>query len=214
MADDLSRLKNLEIDALGEMGNIGAGNAATALSQMIGSQIDISVPRVSIIPVEEIPRPLGGPETMVAGVYLKLFGDAPGRMLICLPQETVFPLLKLMFKDIQSSIKELGEQEQSALKEMGNIVGCAYLNAMASFLNVQLIPSVPALAVDMVDAVVSTVMMDMVEIHPKALLVEAEFSGLEGQLKINMFYIPEQGSLDTILETIRKSTGLDPGQDA
>lgn len=209
--DDLNRLNNLELDALGELGNIGAGNAATALSQMIGSQVELSVPRVSIIPVQDIPRPIGGPETMVAGIYLKLFGDAPGRMLICLPQETVFPLLKLMFKDIRENIQELGEAEQSALKEMSNIVGCAYLNAMASFMGVQLVPSVPALAVDMVDAVVSAVMSEMAQINPRALLIEAEFSGLEGRLRLHMFYIPEQGSLDAVLHAIKKATGLDPG---
>ena len=209
--ENLNRLKELELDALGEMGNIGAGNAATALSQMIGSTVQLSVPRVSIIPVEEIPRPMGGPETMVAGIYLQLFGDAPGRMLICLPQETVFPLLNMMFKDIQGNIQELGDQEQSALKEMGNIVGCAYLNAMATFLGVQLVPSVPALAVDMVDSVVSAVMAEMAQINPQALLIEAEFSGLDGQLTMHMFYIPEQGSLDAVLDAMKKNTGTDPG---
>ena len=210
--EDLNNLKPLEKDALGEMGNIGAGNAATALSQMIGSTIALDVPRVSVIPVKDIPQPLGGPETIVAGIYLKLFGDAPGRMLICMPQETVFPLLKLMFANIHQNIQELGEQEQSALKEMGNIVGCAYLNAMVSLMGLQLVPSVPALAVDMVDSVISTVMSEMAQKQPQALLVETEFSGLEGQLKLHLFYIPEQGSVANILGGLHQATGLDPSK--
>lgn len=209
---DLNQLKPLEMDALGEMGNIGAGNAATALSQMLNSTIGLGVPRVSVIPVKDIPQPLGGPETIVAGVYLRLFGDAPGRMLICMPQETVFPLLKMMFASIHQNIQDLGEQEQSALKEMGNIVGCAYLNAMASFLGLQLVPSVPALAVDMVDSVISTVMSEMAEIHAQALLIETEFSGLGNQLRLHLFYIPEQGSVDSILESFKQTTGVDPSE--
>jgi chemotaxis protein CheC len=206
---DLNSLKNLEKDALREIANIGAGNAATAVSQLIGTPITVNVPKVSIIRVQDLPDPLGGPETVVAGIYLKLYGDAPGKMLLCLTQDSIGPVLELMLgPSPQAPGTALSSIQLSALQELGNILCSAYLNALARFMDMQLLPSVPALAVDMVSSILSTVLAESGERHPQALLIETQFSTLGRPIAIHLFLIPEEGSLDAMLKALAEQTGV------
>jgi chemotaxis protein CheC len=206
---DLNSLKNLEKDALREIANVGAGNAATAVSQLIGVPITVNVPKVSIIRVQDLPDPLGGPETIVAGIYMKLYGDAPGKMLLCLSQDSIHPIVELMlgpsFGDAPVTLTDI---QQSALKELGNILCSAYLNALARFMDMQLLPSVPALAVDMVSSVLSAVLAESAELHPQALLIETQFSTPGYPIKIHLFLIPEEGSLTAMLKALADLSGV------
>jgi chemotaxis protein CheC len=206
---DLNSLKNLEKDALREIANVGAGNAATAVSQLIGIPITVNVPKVSIIRVQDLPDPLGGPETVVAGIYLKLYGDAPGKMLLCLSNDSIHPVVELMlgpsFGDAPVALTEI---QQSALKELGNILCSAYLNALARFMDMQLLPSVPALAVDMVSSILSAVLSESAETHPQALLIETQFSTPGHPITIHLFLIPEEGSLNAMLKALADLTGV------
>jgi chemotaxis protein CheC len=208
--EELRQLKALERDAFQEIANIGAGNAATAVSQLIGQPLQINVPRVSMIRVEQLPEPLGGPEAVVAGIYFRLFGEAPGKMLLCLPEASVPSLLALMLGQAPQAGQALDAMQLSAIKELGNILCSAYLNAMSRFLDMQLLPSVPALAVDMVSSILSAVLSESAEAHPQALLIETRFSAASAPVSIHLFMIPEQGALNTMLESLAKVTGLDP----
>ena len=207
---DLNQLKNLERDAFREIANIGAGNAATAVAQLIGTSLQMNVPRVSIIRVEELPEPLGGPEAVVAGIYFRIFGEAPGKMLLCVPEASLAPVLELMLGKAPAKGQAFSDIEQSALKELGNILCSAYLNALARFLDMQLLPSVPALAVDMISSILSTVLAESAEAHPQALLIETRFSTAGRPITIHIFMIPEEGALNTMLSALAAATGLDP----
>ena len=206
---DLNKLVSLEKDALREIANVGAGNAATAVSQLIGTTIKVDVPKVSIIRVQDLPLPLGGPETVVAGIYFKLFGDAPGKMLLCLNQDSIGPVLELMLgeKPAQSHAV-LSDIQASALKELGNILCSTYLNALARFMDMQLLPSVPAFAMDMVSSLLSTVLAESAELHPQALLIETQFSTVGRPITIHLFLIPEAGSLNTMLQALAEQSGI------
>ena len=157
--DDIRKLKALQLDALREVANIGAGHAATALSQMTGQTIMISVPRINIAPLEDIPNQVATDEEPVAGVLMKILGDLTGLALLVFPQPTALRVAGLMMK--RDAVESLGDLEQSALREAGNILSAAYLNALSEFMGMILLPSPPSLAIDMSDAVMSSTFVEM-----------------------------------------------------
>src|SRR5262245_31831775 len=152
--DDPRSLKAIQMDALREVANIGAGHAATALSQMIGETIMISVPTINVARLEEIPPQVGAPDEPVAAVLMHMLGDLTGRTLLVFPRRTARRLASLLLR--RQSGDELNEMEQSAIKEAGNILSSAYMNALSDFMGMMLIPSPPSLAVDMSNAVLTT----------------------------------------------------------
>jgi chemotaxis protein CheC len=207
MPRDLNKLPELELDALRELGNIGAGNAATALSQMMGMTFTITVPQVRIVPISQVPELLGGEENVVAAVYMKVFGDAPAKILLFFDEKSIPPILELMFQQANARAEGLNEREQSALKELGNIIGAAYLNSLAKFLNLQFIPSVPALAVDMVGSIMSDILVELSQRAQHAVFIETEFSGRGKPIKGSFFMVPETDSLNTMLNALLHAGG-------
>ncbi len=207
---DLNQLKSLERDALKEIANIAAGNAATAVAQLIGAPLTVNVPTVSVIRSQDLPEPLGGPEAVVAGIYFRIFGDAPGKMLLCVAEPSIAPMVEMLMGSPPEPGKPLSDMQQSAIKELGNILCSAYLNAMARFMDMQLLPSTPAMAVDMISSVLSTVLAEAAEEHSQALLIETNFSARERPMTIHLFLIPEEGSLAAMLKALADATGLNP----
>ena len=92
MSDEI-KLSPAQLDALREIGNIGAGNSATALSQIINRRIDMNVPRVSMVPLDQVPDLVGGPDAIVVGIFLRVYGKAPGNILFLLPQKSAYYLV-------------------------------------------------------------------------------------------------------------------------
>src|SRR5689334_9583012 len=133
-------LDKLELDALREVGNIGAGRAATALSQMLARPVHIDVPKASIVRLEQLPEPLGGPEKLVAATYFRVYGEAPGRLLIMIGEQSLTHLLTLLMGTAPTPGQPLDATAQSAVKELGNILCSAYLNALADFMGFPLLP--------------------------------------------------------------------------
>lgn len=203
-------LAGLELDALREVGNIGAGRAATALSQMLGRPVRIDVPKASIVRLEDLPQPLGGPQKLVAATYFRVYGDAPGRLLIMVGEESLPRVLTLLTGTPPPAGQPLDATAQSAVKELGNILCSAYLNALADLMGFPLLPSVPALAIDMVSAVLQTVAADAAEGGAQALLIENRFAESSQAVPLFLFYLPEPGALEAMLEGLAKATGTDP----
>src|SRR5215216_2945865 len=114
---DLKSLKPVQVDALREVANIGAGHAATALSQMTGSTIMISVPKINVSNLEDVPAQLSEPEEPIAAVLMHMLGDLTGRTLLVFPKPTAIKLAQMMLRRPQGAITELGVLEQSAIKE-------------------------------------------------------------------------------------------------
>jgi chemotaxis protein CheC len=203
--DDIRSLKPNQLDALREVANIGAGHAATALSTMTGGTIMISVPTINIARLEEVPPQISGPEEPVAAVLMNMLGDLTGRTLLVFPKPTAIRLSELMLRRPQGSSRDLGELEQSAIKEAGNILSGAYMNALSDFMGLMLLPSPPSLAIDMSTAVLTTAYLQFGSDKDYVFCVESEFymKDLEEHLRGFFLLLPDMASLQAILRAIR-----------
>jgi chemotaxis protein CheC len=202
--DDIRSLKALQLDALREVANIGAGHAATALSQMIGGTIMITVPTINVSRLEEVPPQISAPEEPVAAVLMHMLGDLTGRTLLVFPKPTAVRLASLMLRRPDSP-EELGEMEQSAIKEAGNILSSAYMNALSDFMGMMLLPSPPSLAIDMSTAVLTTAYLQFGTDRDYVFCVESEFymTDVEERLRGFFLLLPDPASLQAILRAVR-----------
>ena len=203
--DDIRSLKPNQLDALREVANIGAGHAATALSQMTGCTIMISVPTINIARLEDVPPQVSGPEEPVAAVLMHMLGDLTGRTLLVFPKPTAIRLSELMLRRPHGSSKDLGELEQSAIKEAGTILSGAYMNALSDFMGLMLLPSPPSLAVDMSDAVLTTAYLQFGSDRDYVFCVESEFylQDIGERLRGFFLLLPDYASLQAILKAVR-----------
>jgi chemotaxis protein CheC len=203
--EDIRSLKAIQLDALREVANIGAGHAATALSTMTGGTIMISVPTINVARLEEVPPQVSGPEEPVAAVLMNMLGDLTGRTLLVFPKATAMRLAEMMLRRAKGSSTELGELEQSAIKEAGNILSGAYMNALSDFMGLMLLPSPPSLAVDMSDAVLTTAYLQFGSDKDYVFCVESEFFMTDVNEKLRGFFLllPDPASLQAILRAVR-----------
>ena len=203
--EDIRSLKPMQLDALREVANIGAGHAATALSTMTGATIMISVPTINIARLEDVPPQISGPEEPVAAVLMNMMGDLTGRTLLVFPKPTAIRLSELMLRRPQGSSPDLGELEQSAIKEAGNILSGAYMNALSDFMGLMLLPSPPSLAVDMSTAVLTTAYLQFGTDRDYVFCVESEFFMQELSERLRGFFLllPDVASLHAILRAVR-----------
>lgn len=201
---DVRELEDIQLDALREVANIGAGHAATALSQMTNSRIMISVPRLQVAPIEEVPEMIADPEAVVASVLMHVLGDITGRTLLVLPRDAAMRLAEILLHRDQGSLKVFGEIEQSAVKEAGNILCAAYMNALSDFMGMMILPSVPSLVIDLCAAVLTTAYSDLGSDHDYVFSLETQFRMDSGDSVGGHFLLlPDVESLDRILRTIR-----------
>ena len=200
--DDIRNLKALQLDALREVSNMGAGHAATALSQMTGQKIMISVPHLTISKLEDVPNQIEAREEPVAAVLMKMLGDLTGLTLLVFSQQTALKVAGLMMRKPATT---LGEIEQSALKEAGNILSAAYLNALSEFRGMILMPSPPTLVIDMSDAVLNETYLEVAQQSEYVFCVESEFELMESNERLRGFFLlmPDVGSLNAILRATR-----------
>ncbi len=201
----IKSLKSLQLDALRETANIGAAHAATALSQMTGSTIMIKVPAINVVQLESIPAQFGDEEEPVAAVMMHMLGDLSGRTLLVFPKPTVMRLAELMLRRPVGSSTALGELETSAIKEAGNILSGAYMNALSDFLGMLLLPSPPSLVVDMSTAVLTSAYAQFASDPDCVLCVESEFmlTDLGQSLRGFFLLLPEPASLQVMLRALR-----------
>jgi chemotaxis protein CheC len=201
----ITSLKSIQLDALRETANLGAGHAATALSQMTGSTIMINVPAINVLRLESIPSQFGAEEEPVAAVMMHMLGDMSGRTLLVFPKPTVMRLAELMLQRPLGTSQALGELETSAIKEAGNILSGAYMNALADFLGMMLLPSPPTLVIDMSAAVLSSAYAQFAPDPDHILCVESEFRLTERALSLRGFFLllPDPASLQVMLRALR-----------
>jgi chemotaxis protein CheC len=207
MSDNsLQNLSDAQIDALVEVGNIGAGHAATALSQLIKKKIMISVPEVRVIRVQEIETLLGEPNTLVAGVIMNVLGDISSKMLLLLTRESALSLVDMLIQKPIGTTKVLSEVGNSAIKETGNILAGAYMNSLNEFLGLMLLPSVPNLVFDIASAVMSSLTDGFDQVSSHILSIETEFSEAnEHVIKGYLLLIPDVPSVKALLSAIKVS---------
>jgi chemotaxis protein CheC len=193
------RLSEKQLDLLKEVSNIGSGHAATALSQLLHRKIMLEVPRVQILPIADVPDVVGGPEQLVAGLFFRIYGQAKGNILIIFPRESALTLIHDLLKKKSDAHPVFLEMEASALKEVGNILAGAYLNAISQLMQMVLIPSVPGLAFDMAGAVLDSVLIELGQDGETALLVETEFIS-DSKITGHFFLLPDPESMRLLLE--------------
>lgn len=194
-------LSELQIDALRETGNIGAGNAAIALSKMVDRQVNLSVPKASMVPLAGVPHLVGGPEVPVVGIFLLIEGDVTGSILLLLEKDSALALAELM---VAGELGGAGEFEvrKSALQETGSILSGAYLNALGQLTGLFFKPSVPGFAMDMAGAILDYVLVDLGAFDDFVLVVETDFDVAGKMIQGHLILFPDLGTLDTILSRL------------
>jgi chemotaxis protein CheC len=202
---DVRSLKVAQMDALREVANIGAGHAATALSTMTGQTIMITVPQLTITPIEEVTAHGLHPEEPVAAVLMHMMGDLSGQTMLLFASDAAMRLSEMMLHRKTGSSASLGEMEQSAVKEAGNILSGAYMNALSDFMGLVLLPSPPALAIDMAEAVLSTARSQFTSDRDVAFCIETQFYMQDRNERLRGLFLllPDESSLKAILRAVR-----------
>jgi chemotaxis protein CheC len=203
--EDVRDLKASQLDAMREVANIGAGHAATALSQMTNRKIMITVPRVNIRPLEEASDIVGTPDQVTAAVLMHMMGDLTGRALLMFPEGAAKTLCDFLLRRDPGSTQTFGEMERSSIKEAGNILASAYLNALSDFMGMMLIPSVPSLVIDLNGAVLTSAHLNFGHDRDYAFCVETSFrvEGTDDPMGGHFLLLPDVASLRSIFDAIR-----------
>jgi len=194
-------LNSIQQDALKEVGNIGAGNAATAFSKVLDRKVEIEVPSIEIIPLEDVSTITGSEEDHVAGILFKVTGEAPGTILFIFPSSTIKYLVEVVM-DKKIEAEEIGEMEESLLKELGNILSGSYLKSIGDMTDLNMTQSVPGFSFDMAGAILSSTMISASSTGENVLLIETEFMDGERKIEGYFFFIPQVESLSTILNSL------------
>lgn len=206
--DFTGNFSTVHLDVLKEIGNIGAGNAATALSTLLNKKIDMKVPKVRIVSFDEMMEMAGGPENIVAGVFLRIEGDAPGSMFFVLPIQQASTFIRQMIGDVHFSLEEppYDELALSALQELGNILSGSYLSALSDFTMLDLYPSVPALCIDMVGAIISFGLLEVSQVSDYAIVIDTALldEDLEVSESVNghFFLLPDPDAFEVIFRSL------------
>ena len=190
-------------DILRELGNIGAGNATTALAEMLQCKVDMSVPKVGLLEFKEVGMAMGGEEQIMAGIYLGVEGDITGSIMFLLEKNSArFLVSKLMGMDMEGD--DFSEMEYSAMKEVGNIITGAYLNSLSSLTNLKIFPTIPDIAVDMAGAIMSVPAIQFGAVGDRMLLIQTQFFD---DVAIDGYFIliPDMESYSKILSALGMS---------
>jgi chemotaxis protein CheC len=189
----VSQYTELQLDALRELANIGSGTASTALSSMLGRSVDISVPKAQALPFAEAVEAAGPAEQAITGIVLGIVGDMNGTVLLLVPPADADALCRML------GVEPDDEFALSALGEIGNIVGTSYINALASMTGMEIEPTPPATATDMLGALVATVLAGHAHAGDIALMLDSNLV-VEGEdCSVSFLLVPDQGGVELLL---------------
>ena len=196
---DVENLNSMMIDVLKEIGNIGSGNAVTALSNMLAKRIDMMVPKVRILEFNDVAEILGGEEEIVVGIYLDLNADVKGNIMFILDLDSALNLTNML---LDKEDAELGDIAISALSEVGNILASSYVNSLSSLTGLKITVSVPSLAIDMAGAILSVPAIQFGLIADQVLFIETVFKEGKSSVYGNLFLLPDMASFEKILSKL------------
>ena len=207
MIKNFEQLTSLEIDTLREIGSIGTGNPATALSQMLGKEVRITMPEVRIMGYNEAIEWIGGPEAVTAGVLVKMSGDVGGIMLSVQKLELINFILETMLDQGIQGYEELQELQQSALIEVGNIMISAFVTALSGLAGININLTVPAFAVDMQGAILTVPMAEYGGMSDYLMTIGGNFVCNGQEIPSHLLLSPDLRSLDFLLRKLGVSDG-------
>lgn len=206
--NNLPELQAIQLDALREVASIGAGHATTALAQMTGRNVMISVPAIIVADHDNLPREIGDPQEYVAATWMQVLGDLTGRTAMVMNAAHAKGLCAFLLEQTRDSAETFDEMEQSTLKEVGNIIGAAYLNALSSFMEMMLLPSAPSLVIDTLANAFTKVHLlpegrrqVILAAITEFLLMDEPRQKLNGQLLL----LPDSASLQEIFRVLKLS---------
>lgn len=199
---DFNNIDGLHLDILKEIGNIGAGNATTALSQLINKRIDMGIPKVNVLEFKELSEVLGGAENPIVGILLGVEGQINGMMMFVLEQKSAHNLVNMLMGRDMEGFSDFTEMDLSALNEIGNIIAGAYLSSLSSLTNLKIIATVPYMAIDMAGAILSVPAIEFGKIGDRALLIQTDFGGELERVFGYFILIPDMDSYTTILKSL------------
>ncbi len=197
----LEKVSENYFDVLKEIGNIGAGNAMTALSQMLQCKVDMKVPQVRLLEFAEVGAMMGGEEQIMVGVYLGVEGDITGSMMFLVESKSAKHLINKLMMGMAPEGDEFTDIELSAMQEVGNIITGAYLNSLSTLTNLSIYPTPPALTVDMAGAILSVPAIQFGILGDKILLIQSQFYD---DVEIDGYFIliPDLESYSKILTSL------------
>jgi chemotaxis protein CheC len=195
----LDSLSEMQIDALRETGSIGAGHAATALSQLVGHAISIDVPTLEVVGIGDVPNLFGGPEALVAAVHVRLLGDLGGSMLFMAERSTALALIDLLRSRDVGSTRSYGADEEALLTHVASILMSAYLAAIGRLADVSVLPARPSSALDMAGALMQAVTSDAAMRTDLALLLRTRFHDADTAVDAYLFFLPDPEALELLL---------------
>lgn len=197
----LEEVNNRYVDVLKEIGNVGAGNAMTAIASMLGIRIDMNVPKAELLEVSKLGSAICPEEEIIVGIFLEVQTDINGSMMFLMKMDSArFLVNKLMGRNTEDE-KEFDEMDLSALKEIGNIIAASYLNALSVMTNLMITPSIPYIAVDMAASILSVPAISFGQFGDNALLIQTEF-GDDVMISGYFILMPEQDSYEKILTAL------------
>lgn len=197
----LERVSESYMDVLKELGNIGAGNAMTALSQMLGCKVDMRVPQIKLLEFKEVGALMGGEEQIMVGVFLGVEGDITGSMMFLVEKSSAKHLINKIMMGMVPEGDDFTEMELSAMKEVGNIITGAYLNSLSMMTNLKIYPTPPELAVDMAGAILSVPAIQFGTVGDNILLIQSQFFD-EVEIDGYFILIPDLDSYAKILGSL------------
>ncbi len=195
----LDGLSDMQVDALREVGSIGAGHAATALSQLVGHAVDIDVPTLELVGIGDVPNIFGGPETLVGAVYARLLGDVAGSMLFVAPRDASLALVDLMHGHDVGVARSFGAEEEALVTHVASVLISAYLAAVGRLSDLSVLPSRPSFALDMAGAILQAVTAEIGMRAEAALLLRTRFHAEDTSVDAYVFFLPDPDSLEIIL---------------
>lgn len=199
MANIYENLNAMQMDVLREIGNIGAGNAATSLAMMLDRPVNITLPKVNLVGFNDVADAVGGAETLSYGVLVNLGGDIDGMVMFLLDKKFAHMVLNVLMGEHYGNFDELDEMSLSAIKEVGNILSAAYVNSIAELTGLRIELSIPYVSIDMAGALLSVPIIKFGSIGDEVLFIEENFKSDGESVMSHMILFAEIESLNLIL---------------
>lgn len=199
---DMDKLDEMQVDVLTEIGNIGSGNAATALATLLNTFVDIEIPNIHLVDFEDVSQFLGGPDKLALGLTITLDGDIEGMMLQIIQKEFAKKLINTFYEKEITSLDDITEMDLSVVREMGNITTAAYINSIAKMTNTFINITPPEDHIDTVGNILSIPAHNFDSLGRKVLYIDESFCISGTQIKGSMILILEYSSMNTLFEKL------------
>ena len=202
MSVSFHNMNSLHVDVFRELASIGCGNAVTAMSKMLGRKVSMKVPMVNLLDFKDVSNFIGGPENIIIGVLVNLSRDITGIMMFLMDMKCARTVVGMMIGRPLRDDEEFTELELSALQEAGNILCSSYLSSLSAITNQKIEPSIPHLAIDMANALLSVPAIEFGKVSDKVLFIESTFSAENENVSGYFVLVPDPPSFTKILASL------------